>query len=379
MKISIVTFHYAHNYGAVLQAYALRTYLRRQGHDVTIENYVNENDQGKYVRKLPYPYGLTDLLRMDGLRHKLQKNLDARYARKPWNRKYARFDSFVRETLLEGKTEPMTLERLSQNGSDAYIAGSDQIWNCYITGGPDPVYFLDFPTSAKKIFYGASNGTAQISEDIRGYVQSALHDATAISTRESGLARNMADFLEKPVVTVADPTLLLDREDYDKLLPARKTTPDAYVFAYYLSESQAMDAVAGQVARALGLPLVELHYYASRDRKNKHQRADLGPREFLEHIRNAAFVVTNSFHGTVFSTIYQKKFYSVYDSDERKDGYLSNLGLLSRKARGVQDVDLNRSIDYTEPCKKLRAMREQSETFLKEALESIEQEEIHYE
>lgn len=364
MKIKIITFHYAHNYGAVLQAYALRTYLRNKGHKVSIANYVNKKDIQKYSGKLTYPHTLKDFRHLRAWSVLVKDNLDTLYSQKQWKMQCKSFEHFINNIILENDTKVISLDDLATQDVECFIAGSDQIWNTSITGGTDKAYFLNFPTKAKKVFYGASNGSTSIPDKIQSYVISTLSEIDNISCREETLAISLSKLLNKKVDTVVDPTLLLNRNDYERLITDNSRNSKKFIFAYFISESDELMKVAEYIARILGVTLIELHYYARRDLKGHHQRADMGPEEFLWHIKNAEFIITNSFHGLVFSIIFQKQFYGIYHKDARKDGLLSKLGLEHRKVHTISQVDLNDRIDFNCVDKSLNTLRKNSEIFL---------------
>ena len=118
----------------------------------------------------------------------------------------------------------------------------------------------------------------------------------------------------------------------------------------------------------MGVELVEFHCFYRRDLEGHIQYTDKSPSEFLTYIKNAEFVVTNSFHGTAFSIIYKKMFYSVFDKDTRKGDLLSSLGLDDRHIYNASDVDLNKAIDYQDVYDRLDVIRKESACFLLEAL-----------
>ena len=367
MKVGILTFHNAHNYGAVLQAFALRTYLRKNGFDAIILNYKNETISFKYKNKLPYEYRLKDFLHIRHIPKIVNSLIDTKTAQPEWRKQCDRFETFIKEILLEDSIEDLQKIDLERKTLDAFIAGSDQIWNHWLTNGIDPVYFLDFQTNARKIFYGASNGTDIVPKDQISYYQTTLSGAYAVSTREKGLAQNIEEVCGKEVYHVLDPTLLLDRSDYEQLITTLDDT-EKFVFAYFVIEDDVMMEIAQYISRVLRIRLIELHYYKRRDLKGHEQRADLGPKEFLYYLDNAEFIVTNSFHGTVFSILLKKRFYSVYHSDPRKDELLKNLNLASRHINKCAEVDLNADIDYSKVELRLKELRKETEIYLKAAL-----------
>ncbi|MBR1374446.1 polysaccharide pyruvyl transferase family protein, partial [bacterium] len=213
-------------------------------------------------------------------------------------------------------------------------------------GGYDKAYFLNFKTNSRKAFYAISDGNAFVTEDNFDYYYESLKNIPYISTREKSLADDIVTKFGKKACGVVDPSFLLNKQEYIMNFKLRKSK--RILFAYFIEEDQFMESIVRVLSQALKLEIVELHYYKKLSLKHKYQRADLGPIDFLEGIYNADFVITNSFHGTAFSIIFHKQFYSVYNDDARKDNLLSELGLQRRKINNAIELDLNDKIDYNE-------------------------------
>ena len=366
MNIGILTFHNAHNYGAVLQCYALKRYLLGQGHSVEVINYKNPVIANVYREKLSDKYPLIDIIHMRRIPKLVKGKIDSLYAQKEWSVQYKKFERFIICTLLDGKAEEV--KSIPVSGYDALIAGSDQIWNASLTGGIDPVYLLNFQTDARKIFYGASNGIGTIPEEQIAIYKKALKSAFAISTREQKLADDIIKRLGYPTVGVVDPTLLISRLDYVNLIGSSKNM-EKFIFTYFVSEDKTLSEASQYLSRVLRMPSIELHYYKTKKMKGQMQRADMGPEDFLWHVDNAEYILTNSFHGTVFALLFHKPFFCVYGNDVRKDTLLEQLSCQTRHLRTLTEIDLNNVIDYQLIDEKLAVMRMGSEQFLKKALE----------
>lgn len=367
MRVGILTFHNAHNYGAVLQAYALRTSLRKMGHDVHIINYRNRKIEKRYSDKLKLDIGKRDIIFPTRWKKIINKKLQNDYAQSTWKKQCASFNLFIDKILLEDKTKQITIRDLEEMEMDAFISGSDQVWASWITGGLDSIYFLGFQTKAKKISYAASMPSSKIPKGQQSYFKKCINLMDCVSTREEKLSIVLTSLCEKMVNTVVDPTLLLDANDYSNLLSACYED-EKYVFVYFVHEDNILMECAQKVASQLGIKLIELHYYLQKDLKGHNQRADMGPSEFLTYIKNAEFVLTNSFHGTIFSILYGKRFYSVYGTDDRKDNLLNYFHLQKRHIYSAKDIALVQEIDYESVYKLLYLYRESSINFLNKAL-----------
>lgn len=349
MKIGILTFHYAHNCGASLQAFALKEYLKSKGQDVSIVNYRNEKIYNLYPKRLKVKFIPYDFKHPKELGKKIKLKCDYRYGRREWKQQYKKFDSFIDKFLLDGNDEPIRKDEIGGLNYDVFVAGSDQIWNSHLTGGLDDVYLLNFDTNAHKFFYAPSSGSDEINKKELPAFESVFANKY-VSAREPSLAAFLSNQFKRNVPSVVDPCFLLSAPDYVKMfslnasngLPKKK-----YLFAYFISErNKRIREMVYVIANALNLEIVEFHYRKDRDMNKKYQTGDMGPAEFLKYIYNADFIVTNSFHGTVFSIMFNKQFYSVYEEDARKENLLKATGLSDRHIKTFSEIDLNKHADF---------------------------------
>ncbi|RYQ29139.1 polysaccharide pyruvyl transferase family protein [Bifidobacterium pseudolongum] len=371
MKIGIVTFHCAYNFGSALQAYALKEYLVQRGHDVHIIDYRSANfDMYKLFRRQGLKSYVSDLLFMPG-------NIRRRRS----------YQTFWKEhlNLTEKTYQGDTAESDLQNDFadyDALICGSDQIWNLDCTFGPLPPFFLSFaPGHAKKIAYAPSlahkhfeprNFTAEDQERISNW----LNRMDSVSVRELSVADQFKKLTHNEVVETLDPTLLLNLYDYkgiqsDTLPKGLKS--GKYIFAYTLVPNPDMVKYLDKLAGQRNLTIV---YYS---RKPIHYTArsvnvwGIGPSEFLSLIDKADSVVSNSFHATVFSILYNKPFltFGTEKSSSRMKTLLTKLGLDQRHllAPDFKGTEGTMPFEPNLDVKKLDDMRKRSELFLKNSLE----------
>lgn len=382
-KIGILTFHYAHNYGAVLQAYALKTKLGRMGYEAEVLNYQNKYIARLYRRGIHIDYWRRDILpNRWGRLAKLAG--EQRYGKKEWLRQWQAFEQFIHTKLMDDSgakttsSPTLSLAQVAGSDCDTYILGSDQIWARELTHGLDPVYFGQFAPQKRRISYAASVPNGDIPEGEKPFFREYLCKLSHISVREEHLAEELRELLGRDVTTVIDPTLLLERQDYEELLRETPLESKPYVFAYYVVENPTLTQMARVAARKLGCKLVELHYQRTpdRDRELTDTRElldveyvyDAGPQEFLTYIRDAQMVMTNSFHGTVFSILFGRKFYSVYEENGRIENLLDFLQLGERHLAGEEDFRPEQDIDYGNTGKLLQEYRRKSEEFLDIAL-----------
>ena len=352
MKVGILTFHYAHNFGACLQAFALKEYFNSLGHSAIIVNYKNPKIHNLYPRKLKVHFLLYDFKHPKELGKKIKLLRDYSYGKKEWKKQYQKFEYFIDTYLLNNSISEVSFQELQSLDVDLFVGGSDQIWNRQLTGGFDRAYLLDFDTKARKAFYAASAGKNELDEEELPFFNKIFENKeTFISARESSLASYLSNKYKRDVPNVIDPCFLLSDSDYVRLFNLNKSLSSKkkkYLFAYFISEkNKRIREMVRVIANALNLEIVEFHYRKSRDLDKNYQTSKIGPIEFLEYMYNADFIVTNSFHGTVFSLIFKKQFYSIYDLDARKDDLLNKFGLSDRHIKEFKDIDLNKIIDFS--------------------------------
>lgn len=374
MKIGIITFNSAHNYGAVLQAWALQEYLKNEGHQVEVINYrlpATDNLYKIFKPRNPFKHG-----KLNKAIHALQyiKKMKTEPDRA---RKYREFERFINHTL--NTTEPITkfgdLNKANFD-YDIMIAGSDQIWNGGLTKGVNPAYLLAFgKEDIKRVSYAASIGRDEIPEVEHTLFQRYLRNFDYISVREEKAKEAVAKLTDKPVSVVLDPTLLLDREMYDRLKKDPKVNQDyIYVHNVHLKKiDKRLNMMAEEVSKRTGLPII--HNREDYNFTNELKKfAGGSPEEFIGYIANAKYVIANSFHATVFSIIYHRDFITIphFQNPERMRHLLDSLGIVSHLIADIHELpedlaELN--IDYDKVEKARLSLREESVKFLKNAME----------
>lgn len=365
MKIGIITFHYAHNYGAVLQAYALCSKLRKEGYDAKIVDLRRSFIYNQYL-PLELFYFYNNYRCQNSKLLSLIKACKCYWANRKRDIQWKRFDKFINNVLPHTK-RIFEVNEIDKLGLDAYISGSDQIWNDHLTNGFDSLYFCDgFGIDKLKIAYAASNGFESIDDDKFETFKSLISNFDAISIREKGLS----DFLKAKGVSntnVLDPIFLLDKNDWANI--SAKVPCSNYLLTYSFSEEPNFFSDVLSFAKSKGLKVVSI-LFNHRDDIDPDiiQITDAGPMEFLGYFRNASFVITNSFHGTAFSILHEKQFVCVPPQKARGriDSLLMNLGLTDR----IQTSNFNsdRFIDYKNVTLKLNELRNESLLFLKSNL-----------
>ena len=323
MKIGILTFHRAHNYGAVLQCYALQQYLIQEGHDVYVIDYNNKqlwegyNWRDRERERVILKSGIKLPIR-------LYRYLDCR---KRQIVRYYKFKYFQEHVIRLAE-----LKTITESPYDLILIGSDQVWNPSITHGFDSYYWglFERPSTTKVATYAASL-RAFWEEDQYEYIYNALKKLDGISAREASVGRYVNGlFPDLNVLCVPDPVMLLSPMRWKKLAKT-PTINVPYVFFYQAETSETVYQVALEIALHHGLPLFVLS--ADQWAVNSKECHSASPQEFLGWILNAKLVVTSSFHALVFCILFQKDFYAVNmnrGQDERLKNVISMFGLDDR-------------------------------------------------
>lgn len=373
--IGILTFHKSNNYGSAFQAYALQQAVNDLGYSSEIIDY-EPNNYG-------YLYALFRKIHsFDDVRYNLgnlQYNRVIRRAQKEFAAFRTKYMTLTSDSFYYG----MSLEQLNHR-FESLICGSDQIWNPKSKDSDDN-YFLPFPHKAKKISYAVSlnDGSLQDKENAKQYKQYLL-DFDALSVREKDAQIELEKFLDRDVCVSLDPTLLHFSEKYDQICGPRVIN-EPYIFFYSIGYSFAAVEAVEKFAERTGLKVYVL--YTGRGVKRvlrqysniKLVTDHVSPCDFLSLIKYADYVITDSFHGTAFSIIYHKKFFSIGNTDEnhtvvqdsRICNILEQLQLENRfiSAKEAETINLSMEIDYSAVDRKRRILRENSIQYLRSALQ----------
>jgi len=382
MKIGITTFHFAENCGAMLQCIALKKKLESMGHRVIVIDYRpkyhikrysifgNPADAAKAAYQRNKSRGIRAMhaaVRVYIGTIKANKNMLEKLSTK------RRFSAYMKSHMdLSRKFTAIEQLKKHDPGCDAYISGSDQVWNPMITDGSlDMVYFLDFGSqNAKRLTYAAS---ACDMDEIPPEAAKAIRRLDSIALRESEMKEKIESVCGKKVYITIDPTLLLSCDDYSKL----KTDPgvnEPYLLVYAIPNSgiNAFCGVVDRVAEAIKIKCIDISPERLPLKNCSEHRNGIDPSAFIGYIESADYIVTNSFHGTAFSVIYNKKFITVPHSarSSRITELLHKLDLDDRIIT-LQDIaadTLEKAIGYDKVNGLLRQMQTASERYLSEAL-----------
>lgn len=362
MKIGILTYHRSHNYGALLQAVALREVLMRQGAQVFYVDYWPEYHKDMYrlfnqgnfwsvgtYQKIKYLISLA--LRSDKilLRRK-------------------RFSSFIAK-YIQPYCRPLSSEM------DYIVFGSDQIWRKQSGLGDklNPVYFGEWDFGkAQLVSYAASMGIIKLNDSDRSDIKRWLNSFKGVSVREESLKKELENIGIKDVSLTLDPTLLLNKEEWVKILSIKDKDSEKqpYVVVYDLMRgSFAMEAIK-KFATDHGYEVRVLTGSVEGYMPQKGYAKTAGPKEMVKIIAQSECVFTSSFHGLVFSIIFNKPFYAAFKQNAgRAESLLSIIGHQERLlSSGISVIPNLKEIDYDKVNERLGNLREHSLNFIKRTI-----------
>ena len=372
-KVGVITFQWADNYGGLLQCYALKEYLKKTGCDPTVINYWPRFALIKRGNRL----GAASIRKQFGVKVKTRKKQvfkSIALGRLSISREItSKMDQFREQNLVGNQKVYISYDDVCRdvNQFDLLISGSDQIWNPNLTGGRfDPCYFLDFPNcKSQKVSYAASLGVSLKPEWEKEFGEK-LSQFQRISTRESSLAETIQKKYGIVSDSVVDPVLLLKREDWDKLISTPKKK-GGYILLYVLQRNNDIVAVANWLSQKKKLPIYVIG--AKRKYHKVKYLTGCSIEEYLMYFRDADYVLTNSFHGTAFSLIFQKQFLTFLDTNKptRLVDLLTGIGLDDRIFQGNNQAEILNELDYDNAERKLQIKVEESRKFLDNSISSL--------
>ena len=299
-KIAKFTWLHNGNYGTALQAVALHLFLKKQGYEITdidycastktklINWFVNKNSPDLFVGKFKEFFGKKDARHADDFR-----------------RRYQRIDDFIKNNIKLSKRydNPNSLKSIIDD-YDIFMCGSDQVWSPYLL---NPVYYLDFlPDEKKRISYATSFGVTTTTNQKKRKIKSFLQKYSSISVREEQGKQFVKELTNKDVPVVLDPTLLLDRDTWERIATSQHNGD--YVFCFLLTPNDEYVNKVKQYGIVNNKKVIIVPTPLGPFDTGFEEHIDIDPQEWISLIRNADFVFTDSFHGFIFSVIFEKNF-----------------------------------------------------------------------
>lgn len=365
MKVEIITLHRITNFGSMLQTYATQTAIEGLGHKTEVLDYVPEgmsfkraiwpkNDVPVLKKLIKFlPLFAVNLIEYSDVSRFLKKYIHLS------SKRYKCYQDIVTDIPV----------------AEAYLSGSDQVWNTQNNNPPEDLkaYYLGFvPEGKKRIAYAGSFGKNTFTEDEKKIIKEYIAKYDFISVREDDGLNILHRFGFDNGVHVVDPTLLLRGEDWKKFASVKKSPKPGYVFVYNLNRNDLIKEVAKAIAKEKGLRIINFAdtFDFIKGAKNRlHNTAE----DFVNHIANADYVVTDSFHGTAFSLNLNRQVIVVkaprYNS--RIESILRVAGLLETRLVGTVENGvkaLSTPIDYNQVNLRIEEAREKSYDYLKNAL-----------
>lgn len=344
MKVGILTFHNAYNYGAVLQAYATQEIVKSRGHDVEIIDYHNKKVDRYYMKKVS--------------RRKFYRIPLALIGKYFFNKRKEAYERFIEKYLHLTKEVLRSAENVTLDKYDIILIGSDQLWNKKITGGWDKMYWGDFTTSpgTRKVAWSVCMNYTNLNEDDILFIKKHLENFELISVRESDLLSLISGLTSKKVYQTLDPTLVLPSTRWGEV--CHDVKEKGYIAVYAVQDEEKAIDFARSIVSKQNKSLVVIRSY-SKWHLSHENKLCAGPDDFLSYIRHADMVVTTSFHGAVFSIIYQKQFVCpVFRDNVRVGSLLDSLHISDRRVKSVDECNNLRPIDYTRVKRDLNTLRE---------------------
>lgn len=385
-KIGIVSLYYKnYNYGGMLQSYALPIVLKKSGYDAEqicikfIDDRLNEDS------------GLKNKLKnmsIAQINEKIYKKVYKKFFLQPKNNELKHIFDERRKNFNYFQDEIIPhSEKVYENDLDdankkydAYICGSDQIWNeTWICKTMLDRYSLGFVTDDKvRLSYAASLGTQDISSSTKELLEKNLNKFKAISVREKSAVSVLQPLVEQKVYDVCDPTLLLEKSDWDSIAKSTNII-EPYMFSYFLGEENRPDSKIKEISKFLKIKNAMIPYVHMSYNKNDTKITDIpinnaGPAEFIGMIRDAELIMTDSFHAVVFSIIYEKEFVVFKRNKDNEKGsmnsriydLLDEVGLRERivdKDGSIFEI-INKKIDYNKVKQRFDNKKKNSYEFL---------------
>lgn len=356
MKCSIITIHHIHNFGSAFQAYSLYRFLEKNGYDTELIDY----------RPAYYEVGRKKLRTIIGR----ALNLGSFYRRKK------KFENFIEKYDRISDNCFKTVDELKKQygaSEHVFIAGGDQLWNNYHPCGNDDAYKLTFVENGKKLAIGTSMGRDNFTEDELAAIADKVSDFKGIMLREQSGVEQLNRYSTVDISHIIDPVGLLEVEEFKKVAK-KPDISEPYAVMYLADSSDILDESIRVLSSVLGLKIVHICGFKKKCYCDVFEK-DAGPEEILGYILHADFVLSASFHATMFSLLFNKQFATILPgkkTNARIENVLSYVGLKDRILSTIDDADrLTHSIDYATVNEKIDTFRSVSQKKILDALETL--------
>lgn len=378
-KIGLVSVHNP-NYGSMLQTYALHTYLKSIGVDNEIILYTKKNDWRQFVRLFNIP-----LVIMKGrvVYRDIYCKLFHKEIYKQLHLRTFKFNEFKEKYFVFSRNHVGWKDLLTTNRDyDTFIIGSDQVWNP-INIGTDFFNLLFTNDDKYRISYASSFGTSSIPPSQVNKTKQYLNRIQSLSTREMAGVKIIKELTGRDAQLVCDPTLLIDKDYWVKLKGEERFIKEKYIFCYFLGNNPPHREFANKFKKKTGYKLVALQHLDELVLSDipfaDIKPFNVGPAEFVNLIANAEYILTDSFHGTIFSLLFKKQFFtfsrfessSKASTNSRIESLLNLVGVTGRYIKATENIDecMQRNIDFELAHERINKIQKSSRQYLKESLE----------
>lgn len=353
MRTVTITLHDTINSGSSLQSFALQRFLQNNGIENEIIDYVPEyiENNGRFLKTL------------------IRKVL---YHRETKQQKL-NFKAFNQKFLKVTSTRYRNYDQLIKNPpvADCYLAGSDQIWNAGYACGRDPAFYLAF-TDKAKIAYAASIGREDVPDtECKIYTQY-VKNYYAVSVREKTTKNMLEKLLDIPIEYVCDPVLLNPVETY-RSMESPKLLDEPYALVYLVKPGEMLEQTIQYIRKAYKCKIVVIGGFREKCSCDLHLKS-IGPQNFLSLIDNSTFVLSGSFHATVFSHIFQKDFAVILPerNQARMVQFLEVSGLQNQIIRDKSNISQAiKKVEFSDPTKRLNVFSDASKQWLLDKLKGV--------
>lgn len=387
-KVAIVSCYFQHNYGSMLQAYATQMALDKLGYEnetINISGFHGE------IKKAKIKYFIKASLTSDILISKLgmAKNvLIKKFSKNEYaslskirNKKFDDFSKKYFRLSWQYQSKAELAEACAENYS-AVLVGSDQLW---LPGNIEADYYtLNFvPETVNSIAYATSFGQSSLPKDSVTKAKLFLNKIRHIGVREESGQKLIKEIVGRDVPVVCDPTLLFTGKEWMEIQQKEAIIKEPYIFCYFLGNNPPHREFAKRLRDTTGYKIIALthldEFIKSDEGYADENPYDVNPADFLNLIRNASYVCTDSFHCSVFSVLYSRKFFTFrrytrntkQSTNSRLDTLFKMVGMEGRIMNGDEDIKsvVNKDINYELVHNKLKRVREDSYEYLIKSLQ----------
>ena len=388
-KVGLAIVTYGTNYGTYLQAFATQYIVRKQGYDTEVINIESVRNEVGSARRKYFAKQIFNIPELKSYMHVIIgiffEKINNSYREYINNRKM-QFKKF-REKMFcfsEVRDSWDGLTDLCTEKSSHVLVGSDQLWRPANIAGN--FYTLNFvPDSICKIAYAPSFGLKNVKSNQIDIARHFLNRINHLSVREESGAKIVSSLIGRAIPVVCDPTMLLTRSEWSDFVAVEPIIKDKYILCYFLGDNKIHREYVKKLSARTGCKIVVLRHIAGYIALDKNfgdiVPNDIGPFEFLNLVKNADYVCTDSFHGCVFASIFERNLFafrrfvknSKMSTNDRITTLLNKLGSDNALIYGDESLDdcLKNIIDYNDVAEKLDQYREYSLNYLKTAFANM--------